>query len=113
MTDISVKEQKRLMLEARTTRIASDQTAVKPDLSDLETWLLKKIKVSSSKVIPTVSKPQPSIVSPSKGFRPSSPNNMKTLMSVEVCRADWEISSLICRSNHLMSSSSGATISMD
>lgn len=88
MTDIFVKEQKRLILEAPTARREVDQAVVKLYFSGLETRLLKKRKVSQSKSIPTVSEPQPSTVLPLKGFRPSSPKKMKTLMSDKVCRAD-------------------------
>lgn len=52
--DISMKDQKRLMLEARATRREIGHIAVKSDLSDLETKLLKKRKVALSKVISTV-----------------------------------------------------------
>lgn len=95
MIDISMKEQKRLMLEARAARRVVGHLVVKSNLSDLETRLLKKRKVDLNKFIPTVSEPQPSHFSPSKGFLPSSSKKMKTLMIDEVYRADWKISSLM------------------
>lgn len=88
MTDISVKEQKKLMLEARAIRRVTGQNAAKSDLPGLETRLLKKRKAASNKATPNVSGPQPSTLSLSKSFRMSSPKKMKTLISDEVCKVD-------------------------
>ena len=96
MSDISAKEQKRLMLEARAARRVADQNVAKSDLSDLETWLLKKRKIILNKSTPNVLESLPSTLLPSKSSCPRSPKKMKTLMSDEVRRTDWEISSLIC-----------------
>lgn len=76
------------MLEARVARRVIGQPVVKSDLSGLETRMLNKRKITPNKAIPTVSKPQTSTFSPSKGLRPSSPKKMRTLMSSEVCIAD-------------------------
>lgn len=97
MTDIFVKEHKKLILEAHSVRRVAGQNAAKSDLPGLKTWLLKKRKVVPNKEIPNVSESQPPILSPLKNFRLGSPKKMKTLMSDEVCRADWEISSLTCK----------------
>lgn len=77
----------------------SGQNAAKWDLSGLETRLLKKRKLVPNKEIPNVSESQPLTLSPLKSFHPSSPKKMKTLMSNEVCRSDWEISSLLCETD--------------
>lgn len=82
-------------MEARATRRGADKSASKSDLSDLETRILKKRKVAPSKIALSVYEPQVSTIPPPVGYLPNSPKKMKTLMSDEICRADWEISSLI------------------
>lgn len=92
MTELFVKERKRLMLEARAgTRGATS----KSDLFGLETWSLKKRNVALNKTSPRISEPQVSTLSPLVDSLPNSPKQMKTLISNEICRANWEISSLI------------------
>lgn len=95
MTDLSMKEQKRLMLEARATRGGVDQSVSKSDLSNLETCTLNKRKVAPSKTTPSISDPQVSTIPPLVDSRPNSPKKMKTLMGDEICKADWEFPSLI------------------
>lgn len=95
MTDLSVKEQKRLMLEAQAEKRGDGQSVAKLDLSDLITWILKKRNVTTSKIAPFISEPQVSTLPPPKDSRPDPPKKMKTLMSDEVRRNDWEISSLM------------------
>ena len=92
MIDLSVKEQKRQMLEAQAARRGATS---KSDLFGLETRSLKKRKVALNKTSPSISEPQVSTLSPLVDSLLNSPKQMKTLMSNEICRANWEISSLI------------------
>lgn len=88
-----------MMLEAREARRGVGQSAAKSDLSDLETRKLKKIKVAPSKTSPSVSYPQVSTIPPLENSRPNSLKKMKTLISDEVCLADWEIPFLMHKAN--------------
>lgn len=71
MYDLSVKEQKKLMLEARTVMRVTDQSVTKSDMSDFKIWLLKKRKAIINKEIPKVLEPQSSTISPLKSLGPS------------------------------------------
>lgn len=89
------------MLETRATRRVAGQNTAKSDMSNLETRLLKKRKASLRKIISNILEPQPLTLSLPKSLHPSSPKRMRTSMSDEVCRADWEISALTCETGEV------------
>ncbi|CAI8617733.1 unnamed protein product [Vicia faba] len=96
MTDLSVIEQKKLMLEARVARKgAGRHLTIKSDLAEIETQTLKRRKVTDSKATSSMDEPQTSAQFVQEEVHQGSSKKLKNLMSDDICRTDLEITSLM------------------